>query len=159
MLLTRFARNRIKNRKLNELLKLRTKEHDMELRSQDKYEMTNARTERFNKSSLPYIQTLLNQIIVRNKRKKMRQKHLIKDTVNYSKNFLRAVFYDFNHLINSLTLSLSSPSCPKASEENVFHGSMTCYNRYGQMFSAFFALSLHIQYGYNFILNNLLILV
>ena len=61
MLMTRFAENSIKNNKLNKLFKLRTKEHDMELRAEERYQVTKARTERLNKSSIPYMQRLLNQ--------------------------------------------------------------------------------------------------
>ena len=59
--MTRFAENSIKNNKLNKLFKLRTKEHDMELRTEEKYQVTKARTERLNKSSIPYMQRLLNR--------------------------------------------------------------------------------------------------
>ena len=44
MLMTRFAENSIKNNKLNKLFKLRTKEHDMELRTEERYQVTKART-------------------------------------------------------------------------------------------------------------------
>ena len=59
-LMTRFAENCIKNGQLNNLFKLRKKEHDMELRNPEIYKVTKARTERLYKSSIPYMQRLLN---------------------------------------------------------------------------------------------------
>ena len=55
----KICKNSIKNNKLNKLFKLGTKEHDMELRTEEKYQVTKARTERLNQSSIPYMQRLL----------------------------------------------------------------------------------------------------
>ena len=59
-LTVRFAHSCIENNKLNEHLILRKTEHVMELRKPHLYRTTMAHTERFKKSSILYMQELLN---------------------------------------------------------------------------------------------------
>ena len=56
----KFAKTGIKNKKLHELFPLRKIAHKMKLRNPDIYHTTIARTERFYKSSIPYMQRQLN---------------------------------------------------------------------------------------------------
>ena len=43
------------------LFPVRIKQHSMEIRDQEKYEVNHANTERMKKSSIPYMQRLLNK--------------------------------------------------------------------------------------------------
>ena len=56
----KFPKTGIENRKLHELFPLRKTSHDMDLRYQDKYQTALARTQRFRKSSIPFMQRQLN---------------------------------------------------------------------------------------------------
>ena len=59
-LMLKFSKTGIQNQKLYELFPLRKTSHDMELRHQDKYQTALARTQQFQKSSIPFMQRQLN---------------------------------------------------------------------------------------------------
>lgn len=57
----KFAKNCLKNEKLKRMFPLASKEHNMDTRLKEKFEVYKAKTERFRKSSIPFMQNLLNQ--------------------------------------------------------------------------------------------------
>ena len=57
----KFAESGIRHNKLNDLLKIRKKKHGMKTRKSEKYEIKFSNTERWRKSSIIYLQSLLNQ--------------------------------------------------------------------------------------------------
>ena len=57
----RFARNGIKQNKLNDLFPTNYKEHNMKTRIVKKYKVDFANTERYKKSSIVAMQNMLNQ--------------------------------------------------------------------------------------------------
>ena len=57
----RFAENCVKNEKTKELFPLRKKKHTIKTRKVKKYEETRTRTERFKRSTVPFLQRLMNQ--------------------------------------------------------------------------------------------------
>ena len=56
-----FARKTAKNPKFENMFKLNSKEHPMETRKMEKYEVQHANTTRLKNSSIIYMQNLLNQ--------------------------------------------------------------------------------------------------
>ena len=58
-----FARKCLRNEKMGKLFKENQKLHEMETRNKEKYEITYARTSRFKKSPIIYMQRLLNMNI------------------------------------------------------------------------------------------------
>ena len=56
-----FAKKCLRNEKMKELFKENPKIHEMETRNKEKYEIIHARTSRFKKSSIIYMQRLLNE--------------------------------------------------------------------------------------------------
>ena len=57
----KFAKNCLKHEKLKKLFPIATKSHKMDTRSKEKFKVNHARSERYRKSSIPYMQNLLNQ--------------------------------------------------------------------------------------------------
>ena len=55
-----FALKCVKSQKSKNLFPLRVKEHEMEIRDQEKYCVQNANTDRLKNSTIPYMQRLLN---------------------------------------------------------------------------------------------------
>ena len=55
-----FAKNCLKNDKMKKLFPLAKKKHKMDTRSQEKFKVHSAKTERYKKSSIIYMQKLLN---------------------------------------------------------------------------------------------------
>ena len=56
-----FAKKCLRNEKMKILFKENPKIHEMETRNKEKYDITHARTSRFKKSSIIYMQRLLNE--------------------------------------------------------------------------------------------------
>ena len=56
-----FAQKCLKNPKTRHMFPVNKKDHKMETRRPDKYEVQHANTERFRKSSIIYMQHLLNE--------------------------------------------------------------------------------------------------
>ena len=56
----KFAKNCLKNDKMKQLFPLAEKKHGMDTRSQDKFKVHFAKSERYRKSTIPYMQKLLN---------------------------------------------------------------------------------------------------
>ena len=56
----KFAKNCLKNEKMNELFKNKKPKHQMKKRNEEKYEIKIAKTKRYKQSSLPYMTKLLN---------------------------------------------------------------------------------------------------
>ena len=61
ILCLKFAKDGIKHNKLSDLLPLRTKEHDMQIRQSDKYKVDFANTERLRNGSIITMQNYLNE--------------------------------------------------------------------------------------------------
>ena len=61
ILCLKFAKDSIKHNKLSDLLPLRTKEHDMQIRQSDKYKVDFANTERLRNGSIITMQNYLNE--------------------------------------------------------------------------------------------------
>ena len=57
----KFAEDGLKNGVLNDLLPRKKKQHNMEMRNEEPYEITFANTERMKQSSIIYLQNLLNK--------------------------------------------------------------------------------------------------
>ena len=57
----KFARKGIRTNKLTDLLKEKNKVHSMKVRKSEKYKVQFSRTERWRKSSIIYMQSLLNE--------------------------------------------------------------------------------------------------
>ena len=55
------AKKCLRNEKMKKLFKENPKLHEMETRNKEKYEITHARTSRFKKSPIIYMQRLLNE--------------------------------------------------------------------------------------------------
>ena len=58
----KFANNCLKKEQTKDLFKLRITEHPMRIRNQLKYEEIKSNTERMRKSTVPYLQSLLNRV-------------------------------------------------------------------------------------------------
>ena len=56
-----FAKKCLKNEKNKDIFPIRSKKHEMETIDEEKYVVYHANTERMKKSSIPYMQRLLNQ--------------------------------------------------------------------------------------------------
>ena len=56
-----FAESGLRHNKLNDLLKERTRAHKMKVRNCEKYEVQFSNTERWRRSSIIYMQSLLNE--------------------------------------------------------------------------------------------------
>ena len=56
----KFAKNCLKNSKMKKLFPLAQVQHVMKTRSKEKFEVYYARTKRYRKSAIPYLQGLLN---------------------------------------------------------------------------------------------------
>ena len=56
----KFAKNCLKNEKLKKLFPLAKNNHQMKTRLREKFKVYHANTERYRKSAIPYMQTLLN---------------------------------------------------------------------------------------------------
>ena len=61
MLCLKFAKNSTKNDKTDKFFPLKNKKHKMKKRINEKFLVKFAKTERFKKSSIPYMQRLLNK--------------------------------------------------------------------------------------------------
>ena len=57
----KFAKKCLKNPKVKDIFPTREKPHEMQLRDEEKFVVRHANTERMNKSSIPYMQRLLNE--------------------------------------------------------------------------------------------------
>ena len=57
----RFAKKALKNEKANKMFPLNDKRHRMDTRKPEKFKVMKAKTERFKKSAIIYMQNLLNQ--------------------------------------------------------------------------------------------------
>ena len=57
-----FAKKCLKNPKMKHFFMLNDKKHPMETRKKEKYKVNHAKTDRFKKSSIIYMQRLLNQL-------------------------------------------------------------------------------------------------
>ena len=57
----KFAKNCLKNEKLKRLFPLEKHNHSMKTRTQSFFKVNKARTERYKKSAIPYMQNLLNE--------------------------------------------------------------------------------------------------
>ena len=57
----KFAKNCLKNEKMRKMFPLASKQHNMNTRLKEKFKVNKAKTERYRKSSIPYMQNLLNQ--------------------------------------------------------------------------------------------------
>ena len=57
----KFAKNSVHNEKTDKFFPINHKKHKMKKRSNEKYVVKHAKTERLKKSSIPYMQRLLNQ--------------------------------------------------------------------------------------------------
>ena len=57
----KFAKNCLKNEKMKKLFPLAEKKHGMATRTQEKFKVYKAKSERYKKSSIPYMQNLLNE--------------------------------------------------------------------------------------------------
>ena len=57
----KFAKKCLRSEKTKDMFPVRIKQHSMEIRDQEKYEVNHANTERMKKSSIPYMQRLLNK--------------------------------------------------------------------------------------------------
>ena len=57
----RFVKNSLKNANFSKLFPLKKVDHVMRVRNPLKYYINKARTERYNKSTIPYLQRLLNK--------------------------------------------------------------------------------------------------
>ena len=55
-----FAKKAVKNEKMKHLFQPNNKNHIMKTRNAETYFVTHAKTERLRRSSIPYMQTLLN---------------------------------------------------------------------------------------------------
>ena len=69
MLALRFAKGCLKNEKMKHLFPLNTRNHKMNTRYPEKYKVLNAKTERLRKSTIPYLQNLLNKDERKNQQK------------------------------------------------------------------------------------------
>ena len=56
----KFAKDCLKIDKLKQMFPLNTKDHDMDNRNTKKFKVNHAKTERYFKSSIPFLQRLLN---------------------------------------------------------------------------------------------------
>ena len=56
----KFAKNCLKNEKMKQLFPLAKRKHEMDTRSKEKFKVNIAKTERYKKSSIIYMQKLLN---------------------------------------------------------------------------------------------------
>ena len=61
LLYLKFAKNGLKNKNLNDLFPTNNKEHKMNTRSNEKFKVQFANTERFKKSSIITMQKMLNE--------------------------------------------------------------------------------------------------
>ena len=57
----KFAKNCLKHEKMKRLFPLTSKNHSMKTRTIEKFKVNSANTERYKKSSIPYMQRLLNE--------------------------------------------------------------------------------------------------
>ena len=57
----KFAKNCLKHEKMKKLFPLSDKNHHMKRRSAEKFKVHYARTQRYKKSAIPYMQSLLNE--------------------------------------------------------------------------------------------------
>ena len=57
----KFAKNCLKNEKMKKLFPLAQNNHSMKTRSTEKFKVHKARTDRYKKSAIPYMQSLLNE--------------------------------------------------------------------------------------------------
>ena len=57
----KFAKDCLKIDKLKKMFPLKTKDHEMANRNTDRFKVNHAKTERYAKSSIPYLQRLLNK--------------------------------------------------------------------------------------------------
>ena len=57
----KFAKNCLKNEKMKTLFPLASKRHNMDTRLKEKFKVHKAKTERYRRSSIPFLQNLLNQ--------------------------------------------------------------------------------------------------
>ena len=70
-----FAKKCLENEKMKDMFPLNYKSN-IQVRNREKYEVTNAKTDRLKKSAIPYMQNMLNVDEIKNKKTKTKNKNI-----------------------------------------------------------------------------------